>query len=185
MDITALGNLKFGPTSKSGSAIAKKQLALRDELWPGTEGKLWHRSANKGFATIPKTMPLILRVMDAMSKGFPLSSTYLSLWCSTWDNSFVILKARDLAYASGFSGQRGERTWGTRMRVLQELGFIDIKSGKGGEFSYALIFNPHLVIRHHHEAKTPGLTESDYTALLEAAVDVGAMDMVSEAGKAA
>ena len=42
------------------SAITKKQLALRDQLWPGVQPILWDRKANKGFATIPKTMPIIL-----------------------------------------------------------------------------------------------------------------------------
>ncbi|HET6159541.1 MAG TPA: hypothetical protein VFE34_14445 [Dongiaceae bacterium] len=166
---------------KAGSGIAKRQLALRNQLWPGAEDRLWHRSTNKGFATIPKTMPVILKVMDGMSKGQPVSSTYLALWCATWDNSFVSLKPRDLAFAAGFSGQRGERTWATRMRLLKGLGFIDIKPGKGGEFGYALIFNPHRVIREHYEAKTPGLVAGDYTALVELAIDVGAKDMVEPA----
>ena len=47
------------------------------------------RKAHKGFTTIPKTMPLILRIMDEMTKGAPVSSTYMTLWCSTWDNGFV------------------------------------------------------------------------------------------------
>src|ERR1700728_2995466 len=101
------------------SAIAKKQLALREQLWPGMSGWLWDRTAqteagykHKGFTTIPKTMPLILKIMDGMSKNHPLSATYLTLWCSTWDNCFVTLsKSREMAYASGFGGQRGEQTW--------------------------------------------------------------------------
>ncbi len=58
---------------REGGVIAKKQLALREQLWPGIEPRLWHRLANKGFATIPKTMPLLLRIMDEMTKGAPVS----------------------------------------------------------------------------------------------------------------
>ncbi len=54
-------------TLRDGKAIAKKQLAQRDLLWPGTQPWLWHRLANKGFATIPKTMPLIL-IMEHCSQ---------------------------------------------------------------------------------------------------------------------
>jgi hypothetical protein len=93
--------------TREASAIIKKQLAQRELLWPNAEPDLWNRTANKGFATIPKTMPLILQIMDELSKGRPLSSTYLGLWCATWDNSMVnAAKHQELAHASGFSGQR-------------------------------------------------------------------------------
>ena len=140
------------------SAITKKQLALRDQLWPGVQPILWDRKANKGFATIPKTMPIILRIMDEMGGGTRLSETYMTLWCSTWDNSFASLaKQRDLAVAAGFTGNRAEYTWRTRAKKLEGLLFIDIKAGKSGPMSYALIYNPHLVIRWHYEQKTPRL----------------------------
>ena len=163
---------------REGGVIARKQLALREQLWPGIGPNLWHRLANKGFATIPKTMPLILRIMDEMTKGAPVSSTYLTLWCSTWDNGFVQhIKPDEMAYASGFGGQRGEHTWIGRMKKLQELQFIDLKAGKSGPITYALIHNPHLIMQWHYGQKIPGLTEASYSALIERALDVGAMDM--------
>lgn len=168
-------------TARELSAIAKKQLALRDQLWPGAPTHIWHRSAHKGFTTIPKTMPLILKIMDEMTKGTPVSSTYLTLWCSTWDNSFVSLsKPIDMAHAAGFGGQRGVHTWTTRMKLLQQLSFIDIKAGKGGPMSYAIIWNPHMVIRRHYKKRTPGLSEASYTSIVEWAMDVGAKDMTEE-----
>jgi hypothetical protein len=164
---------------RQASAIAKKQLALRDHLWPGVEERLWRRTVHKGFTTMPKTMPLILKIMDEMTKGAPVSSTYLTLWCATWDNSFVILNRRaDLANAAGFGGQRGEHTWATRMKKLQELEFIDMKPGKSGPMSSALIYNPHEVIREHHARRTPGLTEASYNALIEWALEIGARDVL-------
>ena len=164
---------------REGSAIAKKQLALREHLWPGMAPNLWHRLANKGFATIPKTMPLILRIMDEMTKGAPVSSTYMTLWCSTWDNGFVnVVRPDEMSFASGFGGQRGEHTWVGRMKKLKELRFIDIKAGKSGPLTHALIHNPHLILRWHYEQKTPGLMEASYNALIERALDVGAMDML-------
>lgn len=165
-------------TKKELSAIAKKQLAVREQLWPGLGYCLWDRNAHKGFTTIPKTMPLIMKIMDEMTKGAPVSSTYLTLWCSTWDNSYVAIgKSQELAHSSGFGGQRGVHTWTARMKKLQELEFIDIKAGKSGPMSHAIIWNPHLAIRHHYQQKTPGLLEASYTALLERALEVGAKDM--------
>jgi hypothetical protein len=71
-------------SAREGKAIAKKQLVQRELLWPGAGPRLWHRLAHKGFATIPKTMPIVLQIMDNLSDGKPVSSTYLGLWCSTW-----------------------------------------------------------------------------------------------------
>lgn len=163
---------------REAGAIAKKQLAIRELHWPGVEPHLWNRKAHKGFTTIPKTMPLILKAMDEITKGAPVSSTYLTLWCCTWDNSFVVLnKPQDMADAAGFGGQRGVHTWATRMKKLQELHFIDIKPGKSGPMSNAIIWNPHLTLRYLHDQKTPGLTEATYNALIEWALEVGAKDM--------
>jgi len=165
-------------TIREASAITKKQLAVRELHWPGATPNLWHRLANKGFATIPKTMPMIFKIMDEMTKGAPVSSTYFTLWCNTWDNSFVVLnKHGDMANASGFGGQRGEHTWAMRMKKLKELHFIDIKPGKSGPMSNAIIWNPHMILRWHHDQKTPGLTEASYNSLVELALEIGAKDM--------
>lgn len=166
------------PRKREGNSIAKKQLALRDTLWPDSGAHLWNRKTHDGFTTIPKTMPLILKAMDELTKNTPVSSTYLSLWCATWDNSFVSLsKVSDLANASGFGGQRGERTWASRVKLLAGLDFISIKPSAAGDLGHALIFNPHWILRLHHDRKTPGLTEATYNALLERAIDIGAADM--------
>ncbi len=166
---------------REAKAITKKQLAQRELLWPGSEPWLWHRLANKGFATIPKTMPIILQIMDDLSNGKPVSSTYLGLWCETWDNSMVnVSKPQDMAHAAGFSGQRAVYTWAGRMQLLHKLRFIDIKPGKSGDISHVLIWNPHRVIRWHHAQKTPGLLEANFNGLLERALDIGANDMIDD-----
>ena len=160
------------------NAIVRKQLEQREVLWPGSASRLWNRKANKGFATIPKTMPLVLQIMDDLSKGKPLSSTYLGLWCSTWDNSFVtVSKPQEMAHAAGFSGSRADYTWISRIRILEELGFINVKPGASGQITYVLLFNPHLIIRDHYANGTPGLTEGTYNALLSRALEIGAKDM--------
>ena len=170
--------MKF-PVPGAGKAIVAKQLAQREALWPGMTPWLWNRSAHKGFATIPKTMPLVLRIMDDLSNGKPLSSTYLALWCDTWDNSMVNLqRPQEMAHSAGFTGQRAVYTWRTRMLLLKSLHFIDIKPGKLGDISHVLIFNPHQIIRYHHHHKTPGLVEGTFNALLERALDIGANDIV-------
>ena len=94
-----------------------------------------------------------------------------------FDESFVTLsKPREMAFHSGFVGQRAERTWRGRMRILAELGFIDLQPGPSGPMSYALIFNPYLVIRRHHDQGHPGVREDKYNALIERAGEIGATD---------
>lgn len=160
-------------------AIIERQLAQREMLWPGCAPWLWDRNANKGFATIPKTMPLVLQNMDDLSNGKPLSATYLGLWCETWDNGMVAAtKHQEMAHAAGFTGQRAIYTWRGRMHLLHALRFIDIKAGRSGDISHVIIWNPHRIIRWHHEQKTPGLVEANFNALLERALEIGAKDML-------
>ena len=169
------------PRSASAKAMVEKLLKQREMLWPGADQWLWHRKANKGFATIPKTMPLVLQIMDDLSNGKPVSSTYLGLWCETWDNSMVnVSKHQDMAHAAGFTGQRAVYTWTGRVKLLQQLRFIEIKPGKSGDISHVLIWNPHYIIRWHHANKTPGLVEANFNALLERALEIGAKDMIDD-----
>jgi hypothetical protein len=168
---------------RKGKAIAEKHLAQREALWPGVSESpwLWHRLANKGFATIPKTMPLVLQIMDDLSNGKRVSPTYLGLWCETWDNSFVNISSQGaMAHAAGFTGQRAVYTWQERMKLLQTLRFIDIKPGKFGPISHVLIWNPHKIIRMHNAKKTHGLVEGNYNALLDRALEIGAKDMLED-----
>ncbi len=55
-----------------------------------------------------------------------------------------------------------------------QLKFIDIKPGKSGAISHAIIWNPHWVIRWHHGHKTPGMVEANFNALLDRALEIGA-----------
>ena len=114
--------------------IARQKRELRNSLWPKlNERWLWMRAISAGWLSIPRTMPLLLQMMDNLSKGKPVSSAYLDLWCRAYDDSFVIAnKDREMAFFSGFTGERAERTWASRMRILADLGFIDIKDGPNG-----------------------------------------------------
>lgn len=160
--------------AKPRKKIAKRQLELRDRLWPGlTDDDLWSRGLYNGFTTIPKTMPLMMSIMDDLANGQPVSSTYLELWCRTFDESFVTLsKPRETAFHSGFTTQRGERTWRSRLKILEELGFIRIKDGASGPATYALILNPYRVIKKLYESGHSGVREDKYNALLDRAIEI-------------
>jgi hypothetical protein len=165
---------RFPHIPKPRNAMAKRQLELRQSLWPEvTDDWLWSRHTHDGFTSLPKGMPLILSIMDDLSKGQPVSSTYLELWCRTFDESFVTLsKPRDMAFYAGFDGQRAERTWRARLDILSKLHFIELKEGSSGPASYALIYDPYKIIKWHVENKTPGIRQDKYNALLERAAEI-------------
>lgn len=88
-------------------------------------------------------MPLMLSIMDDLSEGQPVSSTYLELWCRAFDECFVTLsKTREMAFHAGFTGQRGERTWRSRMKILADRSFIDIKEGPSGPLAMRSFSTP-------------------------------------------
>ena len=161
--------------------IQDERLELRNHLWPDLDPKtLWTRKEKTGYTTIPRAMSLIMHIMDGLSeKGKPVSSTYLALWCRVWDECFVkISNPQDMAFESGFAGQRKETTWSSRMKILCDLGFIDAKPGKNGKYSYILIFNPYEVIK--KKFKETMVKEEEYTALLEMCQTIGADDLINK-----
>lgn len=163
---------------RRGRSILKRQLESREKLWPGiTNDRLWYRNERDGFVTIPRLMPLIMSIMDDLSgKGFPVGQTYLEMWCRSFDECFISLhKHEELAFHSGFSGQRAVRTWRDRVKRIAELKFIDLKSGPMGELSYALIWNPYHVIREHHAMGK--VDQKKWNALVVRANEIGANDI--------
>jgi hypothetical protein len=159
--------------SRPPKKIQQRQLEIRARLWPGLDvANIWSRHTDDGFSTIPSTMPLIMSIIDDMA-GQPVSSVYLDLWTRAYDESFVTLsKPREMAFHSGLTSQRAERTWKQKLRLLHEHRFIDLKSGPSGPESYALIWNPYQVIKLHHEQKSPGLREDKFNALVVRALEI-------------
>ena len=164
-------------SKKRLSKIARQKLRMRDTLWPELdEARLWSRERSDGWLSVPRPMPLLMKIMDSLSKGKPVSSTYLDLWCRTYDDAFIIAnKDREMAYFSGFTGERAVRTWTMRMRTLKDLGFIDIKSGPKGPISYVLIFNPYLVVHQLYEAGQ--INETFFNSLAQRMIEIGAHDL--------
>jgi hypothetical protein len=155
----------------------KKVLELRARLWPEIDfdKQLWYRKTNDGFITMPRTMPLIISIIDDLTKGGPAGSTYMELWCRTYDEMYVSLsKAREIAFHSGFTGQRAERTWAEKVRKLDELGFISVRPGQAGPLSHALVLNPYVTIKRLYEQGNVGVTKEKYNALVERAIEIGA-----------
>ena len=174
-------NSKLGVTTMakaSGRKIAEQREELRNSLWPNvTDAELWHRSTSDGWLTVPRALPLVLRIMDMLAeKGKPVSPTYLDLWCRTYDNSFVIAsKPREMAFYAGFTGERAQHTWATRIRQLAKLEFIRVSAGASGSEHYILILNPfHIIQKHIIEGK---LNQAVVNTLKDRMIEIGAGDL--------
>lgn len=111
--------------------------------------------------------------MDEMA-NVQVSSSYLTLWCHTFDEMVVIITDQGaMAFESGFTGQRAVNTWKTRMKELDRLGFIKTAQGRSGTYNYVLLLNPYKVIKKYREEGKP-LGKVAYNALFERAAEIGA-----------
>jgi hypothetical protein len=108
---------------------------------------LWHRKTNDGFITIPRSLPIVMQAIDAMSKGQPAGHTLLCLWSRSPDNSLLVIEnPATFAAEAGFIGERAVDTWRKRMKSLRDLLMIQTKPGPSGEFHYILLVNPNAAI---------------------------------------
>lgn len=169
--------------AKKPNAILARQLLVRAKLWPDiTDEMLWGGKDAQGFAMVPRTMPLMMSIMDDLSgKGFPVGQTYFELWSRLREEGFLTLnRPEEMAFHAGFSGQRALRTWKDRVRRLAELGFINVKPGPLGDLSYAIFLNPYHVLKRHADK----VNAAKWQALVIRALEIGAYDLdeVDETG---
>jgi hypothetical protein len=133
---------------KPASRAAEKRLKLREELWPSAEPKLWHRTKENGWSTIPRTLSLLMTLIDLLKPGMNVSRVYLELWCRQLDDSFVVIDDEEgLAYSCGYMTAHNVRRLRERLGILKQLGFIDIQPNGRREYGYVLLLHPHKVAR--------------------------------------
>lgn len=158
--------------------MVRRRTELRSNLWPDFDPRqLWSSSRKRpGYTVVPRTMQLILTAMDTLSKGKSISSTYFDLWCRAPEEQFVSLsRPKEMAFYAGFNGERAERTWLDRIKILEGLGFLKIESGSSGRYSYALLLNPYHVLANRFEE---GLLQKNlWNALVERVAEIGAVDL--------
>ena len=181
-----LDQLNETQKKKRVSKAHKNAMAMRSELWPDLdENRLWRRNVNDGFSTIPRTLSLIASIIDDLAKketgkSQAAGKSYFGLWCRVWDENLLIIE-NETAYAleAGYVGERNTPTWRSHMRVLQRLGFIDVREGAYGPFNYVLLLNPYIVLR-GLKAQIPHTT---YSYLVQRSIEIGAQGDLLERSK--
>jgi len=152
----------------SKSKAAQDRARVRDEAFPGSSHRIWPDHNGKGWAKVPRTLPVILRVLDDKSirRGDgALTRTYLTLLSQNWDEGLIkVENEEEFARLSGFSGARAVRSWRERMQMLVELGFIEAKA-RYAPFGFVLIVHPLNAMRDLHIAGK--ISESDWLLFTE------------------
>lgn len=146
---------------------------------------IWTRKTNDGFFTVPRTMPVVMQIIDAQTKGQPAGHTLLCLWARSPDHPVITIEnPATFAAEAGFIGERAVDTWRKRMRQLRELLFIQTKPGASGEFHYVLLVNPNAAVEW---MRTQGkIQDLLYGRFIDRLVEVGAygeIEAVREAWK--
>lgn len=145
---------------------------------------LWVRNQNKGYATIPRTMPLVMHGVDMASmklkgKGEPAGDILLNLWARTRDHAYMVIDTPDvLAAEARFKGPKAAGRWRAKMKTLVELGFIVTKEGDAGPYHHVLLLNPNKVmVRLFHK----GLISEDlYRRFADRCEKIGAKREINE-----
>lgn len=165
--------------TKKSSKRKARHIKKRKRLWPDLMPEMvWDWEESDGFGVIPRAMPYFFKIMDDLSKNKPLSGTYFTLWCRLWDQSGLIKinNSPVLAFESGFSGNRAVSTWRTRMKKLEELGFIKSAPLGPEPYGFVVLLNPYHVVKRLYLSK---IYEDAgwYNALHERADEVKATDL--------
>jgi hypothetical protein len=148
--VSKLASTLVNPLSKPIKKAVQQRLNLREEIWPGAGSHLWHRSTEDGYSTIPRTLPLLMTLIDQLKdKGKDAARVYLDLWCRQLDDSLVVVSDEaSMAYSSGYIvPSRNLRSWRERIDLLRDLGFISVRPRGSRNYGYILLHHPHRVVQ--------------------------------------
>src|SRR5436305_424053 len=90
------------PSRRSRRLSARRE-ALRDGLWPTASSFVWSRRKTKGFTTLPRSLPLIMRLIADLTPKGDASNVYLDLWFRSFDECLVIVRdEEEMAFVAGY-----------------------------------------------------------------------------------
>jgi hypothetical protein len=154
--------LRHGLVPVKKKTVAERRIELRDDLWPNAADEVWSRKTEKGFSTIPRTLSLIMTLIDQIGpKGKNASLVYCDFWCRVFDEAMLIevTDEQELAYSSGFITPRSLRSWQERVNSLEKHGFIRVQAKGLRKHGFILIRHPHIVVQ---ELRKKGLVPDSW-----------------------
>lgn len=149
--------------SIASKVATQRRNTMRERLWP-EDTPYWKGPKDRGFFCAPRTLPLIVRLLNTKSVAGVenLGGVYLDLLSRHIGQGIVEMDSEvDHAYAAGYSGQRSVRSWKERMKRLEELGFIRTKAR--GSLTHGYVFLVHPAIAVDELVKTnPGKVREEW-----------------------
>ena len=125
----------------------RKRFFLGEDAWTGENEKGWFYA--------PRTLPLLLNLIASkkVSGKCDPSKVYLELWARHMGGGVIEMRHEgDHAYAAGYKGRRGIRTWQERMNLLEQNGIIKTKQIGNQKYKYVLLIHPTTVIENLRRA---------------------------------
>jgi hypothetical protein len=120
---------------------------IRKKFFPGEDA--WTGENEKGWFKAPRTLPLVLALISSKVVSGKLDPTraYLELWSRHMGEGIIEMRHEgEHAYAAGYVGTRGIRTWQERMKLLEAHGIIKTKQIGGLRYKYVLLVHPTAVV---------------------------------------
>jgi hypothetical protein len=119
-------------------------------MWPGSRDKVWPRADEKGWFKGPRTLPLIISLVNTkqMRGDIDIAPTYLALLAENRDEGLVEIRSEaDMAQLSGFkSDARGLRMWRERIRKLEDIGLVRVFPRGRQPIGFIAMLHPYDVI---------------------------------------
>jgi len=165
------------PTLQGVEKIAELREKQRNQFWPTVlpQKDIWRSNRKRpGFRTVPRTFPLILRLMDHAADE-KVSGAYLDLWTQAYDEFIVRVQSED--DRAFYSGYGHTRTWRDRISRLEKLGFIMSAPYANRLYGFILILNPHKVLAWLHTHQHGLIDATLYTTLQSRAIETGIVDL--------
>jgi hypothetical protein len=119
----------------------RRKFFAGEDAWTGENEKGWFRA--------PRTLPLVLNLISskAVSGRCDPTRVYLELWSRHMGEGVIEMRHEgEHAYAAGYEGARGIRTWQERMKLLESHGVIKVKQIGGQRYKYVLLVHPTTVV---------------------------------------
>jgi hypothetical protein len=128
-------------------ASKDRRTELREEHWPGV--RAWGSKKEVGYFNAPRTLPLILELIDrkSFSGKDNVGRVYLELFSRHMGEGVIEMTfEQEHAHAAGYQSTRWQRSWRDRMKVLQDLGLISIQQKGGRPYGLVLLHHPTIAV---------------------------------------